>query len=115
MSCHWRPREVRDRFRPRNDPAGVPLRHLRLRDQPERSPSYLPDVSDNQLEFMRYGAGGAQMAETKKTPEEAGLGQIRAQRELTSSVGTPLVRQEKRSKGRVFGRRRGKEGRSSSA
>jgi hypothetical protein len=69
MCCHSRPREVRDRFRPRNDPTGVPLRHLRLRDQPERRPPYLPDVSDNQLESMRHGAGGAQMAAAKKTPE----------------------------------------------
>jgi hypothetical protein len=78
MSCHCRRREVRDRFRHRNDLAGVPLRHLRLRDQPERRPPYLPDVSDNQLEPMQYEAGGAQVAAAKKTPEEAGLGQIRA-------------------------------------
>jgi hypothetical protein len=47
------------------------------------------------------------MAATTKTPEEEGLGHKRAQKELTASVGTPLVRQEKRSKRRLFGGRRG--------
>ena len=40
-----------------------------------------------------------------KTPEEKGLAQKQAQRELTASVGTRLVRQEK-SKRRLFGRGR---------
>ena len=46
------------------------------------------------------------MAAATKTPEEEGLAHKRAQRELTASVGTPLVRQEK-SKKRLFGGRRG--------
>ena len=50
------------------------------------------------------------MAAAKEKSDEVGLGQIRAQRELTASVGTPLVRQEKKSRGRLFGRRRGNEG-----
>jgi hypothetical protein len=45
------------------------------------------------------------MATTTKTPEEEGLAQERAQRELTTTVGTPLVRQEKKSKRRLFGGR----------
>jgi hypothetical protein len=40
-----------------------------------------------------------------KTPEEKALAQKQAQRELTASVGTPLVRQEKKSRRRLFGRR----------
>jgi hypothetical protein len=46
------------------------------------------------------------MAAATRTPEDEGLAQERAQRELTASVGTPLVRREKKRK-RLFGRRRG--------
>jgi hypothetical protein len=46
------------------------------------------------------------MAAATKTTEEEGLAQKQAQRELTASVGTPLVRQEKK-RTRLFGRRRG--------
>jgi hypothetical protein len=46
------------------------------------------------------------MAAARKTPEEEGLAQKRAQRELTTSVGTPLVHQEKKRR-QLFGRRRG--------
>jgi hypothetical protein len=43
------------------------------------------------------------MAETPKTREEEGAAQKRAQRDLTASVGTALVRQKKRSRRRLFG------------
>jgi hypothetical protein len=46
------------------------------------------------------------MAAAAKTPEVEGDAQKRAQRELTTSVGTPLVRQEKKSRRRLFGGRR---------
>jgi hypothetical protein len=46
------------------------------------------------------------MAATAKTPEGEGDAQKRAQRDLTRSVGTPLVRQEKKSRRRLFGRSR---------
>jgi hypothetical protein len=45
------------------------------------------------------------MAALSKTLQDEGVAQQRAQRELTASVGTPLVRQEK--KRRLFGRNRG--------
>jgi hypothetical protein len=48
------------------------------------------------------------MAATAKTPEEEGLAHKRAQRTLTTSVGTPLVQQEKKSRKRLFGGRRGR-------
>jgi hypothetical protein len=83
------------------------LRHLRLRNQAERNPSYLSNVSNNHLAFTRYEARGTQMAAATKTPEEERLAHKRAQRELTASVGTPLVRQEKKSRKRLFGSRRG--------
>jgi hypothetical protein len=47
------------------------------------------------------------MAAATKTPEEEGLAHERVQRELTASVGTPLVRQEKKSRKRLFGGGRG--------
>jgi hypothetical protein len=46
------------------------------------------------------------MAATAKTPEDERDAQERAQKDLTRSVGTPLVRQEKKSRKRLFGRRR---------
>jgi hypothetical protein len=46
------------------------------------------------------------MAEEVKPPEDKGVAQKRAQRDLTTSVGTPLVRQEKKSRRRLFGRPR---------
>ena len=106
MSCPWQPREVRERFRPRYEAEGVPLHHVRLRNQRERRPPYLSNVSsDQQLESAQYEPRGAEMAETKKTREDEGVDQKRAQRDLTASVGTPLVRQKKRSKRRLFGGR----------
>jgi hypothetical protein len=48
------------------------------------------------------------MAAPSKTPQDEGVAQQRAQRELTASVGTPLVRQEKKKR-RLFGRHRGTE------
>jgi hypothetical protein len=48
------------------------------------------------------------MAEATKTREHEGGAQERAQRELTASVGTPLVRQSKSGKRRLFGGRRTK-------
>ena len=45
------------------------------------------------------------MAEEAKPPEEKGVAQTRAQSELTTRVGTPLVRQEKKSRRRLFGGR----------
>ena len=46
------------------------------------------------------------MAATEKTPEEKGDAHKQDQRDLTTSVGTPLVRQEKKSRRRLFGRSR---------
>jgi hypothetical protein len=41
-----------------------------------------------------------------KTPKDEGVAQERAQRELTASVGTPLARQEKGRRRRMFRGRR---------
>ena len=46
------------------------------------------------------------MNNATKTPTEEAGAQERAQRELTTSVGTPLVRPEKTTKRRLFGGRR---------
>ena len=46
------------------------------------------------------------MAATEKTPEDKGDAHKRDQSDLTTSVGTPLVRQEKKSRSRLFGLRR---------
>ena len=46
------------------------------------------------------------MTQATETPKDQGVAQERAQRELTTSVGTPLVRQEKSSRRRRFGGRR---------
>lgn len=46
------------------------------------------------------------MATAEKPREEDGLEAKRAQRELARTVGTTLVRPEKPSKRRLFGRRR---------
>jgi hypothetical protein len=45
------------------------------------------------------------MNQDAKTKDEGGA-QERAQRDLTTSVGTPLVRQEKGGRRRLFGGRR---------
>jgi hypothetical protein len=45
------------------------------------------------------------MSQTTKTKDEGGA-QERVQRELTTSVGTPLVRQEKGGRRRLFKGRR---------
>ena len=54
----------------------------------------------------RYELRGAEMAAESKPTEDQGVAQKRAQRELTTRVGTPLVRQEKKSRRRLFGGRR---------
>jgi len=105
MFCPRQPGEVRERFRPRYEPEAIPLHRLRLRNQRERRPSYLSNVSDQQLASAPCGPRGAQMAEGPKTREDKGVAQKRAQRDLTESVGTPLVRQKKRSRRRLFGGR----------
>ena len=46
------------------------------------------------------------MNNATKTPTQEAEAQDRAQRKLTTSVGTPLVRQEKGGKRRLFGGRR---------
>lgn len=46
------------------------------------------------------------MTEATKTPSDEGAAHKSAQRKLTASVGTPLVRQEKRGRRRLFGGRR---------
>jgi hypothetical protein len=43
----------------------------------------------------------------ERTDELTHVAQKRAQRDLTASVGTPLARQEKKRRGRLFGGRRG--------
>jgi hypothetical protein len=48
------------------------------------------------------------MDTTEKTRDEPGNADERAQRELTRSVGTPLVRQLKPKK-KLFGRRRARQ------
>jgi hypothetical protein len=53
-----------------------------------------------------YEPRGAEMAEARTPPEDKGDAEKRAQRALTTSVGTPLVRHEKKSRRRLFGRRR---------
>ena len=53
----------------------------------------------------RHQLRGAEMAKEAKPPEEKGVAQERAQSELTTRVGTPLVRQEKKSRRRLFGGR----------
>ena len=53
----------------------------------------------------RYELRGAEMAAEAKPPEEMGVAEKRAQKELTTRVGTPLVRQEKKSRRRLFGGR----------
>jgi hypothetical protein len=46
------------------------------------------------------------MTQATKTPSDEGGAPERAQKELTASVGTPLVRQEKGRRRRLFGGRR---------
>lgn len=46
------------------------------------------------------------MSETKKTRDDEGGAPEGAQRRLTTSVGTPLMKQEKSRRRRVFGGRR---------
>lgn len=53
----------------------------------------------------RYELRGAGMTAEAKAPEEKGVAEKRAQKELTTRVGTPLVRQEKKSRRRLFGGR----------
>jgi hypothetical protein len=48
---------------------------------------------------------GAEMDTNGKRDEEAGAADDRAQRKLTTSVGTPLERPEKPSRRKLFGRR----------
>ena len=80
---------------------------MRLRDHRERRTSSLSDVQGDQLEHpCDTKAGGATMNNATKTPTEEAGAQERAQRELTTSVGTPLVRPEKTTKRRLFGGRR---------
>lgn len=105
MFWPWQPWEVRERFQPHYEPEGIPLHHLRLRNQRQGHPSYLSNVSDQQLESARYEPRGAEMAEATKTREDESVAQNRAQKDLTASVGTPLVRQKKRSRRRLFGGR----------
>lgn len=88
------------------------MRDVRLRNQDERRPSYVSDVSDNQLESnaIQTEPRGAEMATAGRTPDarlpdKTGGADERAQRELTRSVGTPLVRPKKPSKKKLFGRR----------
>jgi hypothetical protein len=82
------------------------VRQMRLRNRRDRRASCLSDVQDDQLEHPRdTEAGGAKMNNATKTPTQEAEAQDRAQRKLTTSVGTPLVRQEK-SKKRLFGGRR---------
>jgi hypothetical protein len=79
---------------------------MRLRNHRERRTSHLSNVQDHQLENPRdTKAGGAKMTQATKDPKDEGV-QERAQRELTASVGTPLVRPEKSKKRRLFGGRR---------
>ena len=104
--CHWQRGEVRDGSGLSDEPEGIPLRHMRLRNQSERFSSYLSNVSTTSWNPRRYEPRGAEMAATAKTPEDKGDAQQRDQRDLTTSVGTPLVRQEKKSRRRLFGRSR---------
>jgi hypothetical protein len=79
---------------------------MRLRSHRERRTSNLSNVQDHQLENPRdTKAEGAEMTQATKDPKDEGA-QERAQRELTASVGTPLMRPEKSKKRRLFGGRR---------
>jgi hypothetical protein len=80
---------------------------MRLRNHRERRTSHLSDVQEHQLENPRdTKAGGAEMTQATKDPKDQGGAQEQAQRDLTASVGTPLVRPEKDKKRRLFGGRR---------
>jgi hypothetical protein len=46
------------------------------------------------------------MTQVRKTPSDEGGAPERTQKELTASVGTPLVRREKGRRRRLFGGRR---------
>src|SRR6187551_2098919 len=48
--CHWHQEEVRDGTGPPDEPEGIPLREVRLRNQSERRASYLSNVSNHRLE-----------------------------------------------------------------
>jgi hypothetical protein len=83
------------------------VRQMRLRNHRERRTSHLSNVQDHQLENPRdTNAEGAEMTQATKDPKDEGGAQERAQRELTASVGTPLMRPEKSKKRRLFGGRR---------
>lgn len=82
------------------------MREMRLRNQSERFSSYLSNVSTTSWNSWRYEPRGAEMAATEKIPEDKGDAHKQDQRDLTTSVGTPLVRQEKKSRRRLFGRPR---------
>ena len=56
--------------------------------------------------LRRYEPRGAKMTAPVKTPEDKGDAQKRAQRDLTTRVGTRLERPEKKSRRRLFGGRR---------
>ena len=68
--------------------------------------SYLSNVSNDRLESTRYEPRGAEMAAAAKPSEDKGDAQKRAQKDLTTSVGTRLERPEKKSRRRLFGGRR---------
>jgi len=77
-----------------------------LRNHRERRTSHLSNVQDHQLENPRnIKAGGAEMTQATKDPKDEGALE-RTQRELTASVGAPLVRPEKDKNRRLFGGRR---------
>jgi hypothetical protein len=106
--CKLLRRGVSDRFEARFEPERFPVRGVRLRNQRERRSSYLSDVSDDELESnaIRTQPRGAEMVTARRTGDETGNADEHAQRELTRSVGTPLVRQKKPDKKKLFGRRR---------
>jgi hypothetical protein len=61
-------------------------------------------------EVVRSESRGAEMSANEKIRDEGSTDQ-EAQKKLTTSVGTPLVKQEKPSRRKLFGRRREAEAR----
>jgi hypothetical protein len=104
-------KEVRDRFDARFEPERLSVRSLWLRNKRQRRPSEMSDVSVNQLESnaIRTGSRGAEMNTAEKIRDEESTDQ-EAQKKLTTSVGTPLVKPEKTGKRKLFGRRREQSG-----
>jgi hypothetical protein len=83
------------------------VRSLRRRDQRQWNSAELSDVLVDELESnaVRIESRGAKMNNDEKIRDEEGNSAESAQRKLTTSVGTRLVKPEKHSRRKLFGRR----------